>query len=1004
MKTIRIPLYVSVAGLLAALPAAYAANVAQPSHMMRNASAQYDSGLVQNCAEVGQAAGDSQGGNNKSCVDVLIPFDYGDAPDPKYPVLATNQGARHQLGTEVYLGKCVDADSGTLQGLAKADDQDASKPAYGNCANDAGDEDGVSLPELRVGSKDNSIQVTANKACKLNAWVDWDQDGNWGEGGERIFYNQKLEEGENRLTLSVPELAKEGATYARFRCSTAGDDLIGGEAADGEVEDYQIEILPALPKKAVAVGDYIWIDTNKDGKQDEGEQGLEGATVTLHHPDGSVVTLDGVPVETGTNSAGRYVFIGLPEGDYYISVKPPQGYAVTIGGVEVDGNPVNTDNNCKDVGSTVRTSLFNLAAGTEPENDGNGRCVGTCSGKDGLEDKDANFTVDCGFVKQEVQPDPVSVGDYIWLDSNKDGKQDADEQGLAGVVVTLLDKDGKPVKDISGNEVAPVTTGDDGKYGFTKLPEGQYQIKLTVPAGYQPTKGGVAVDEDDSNTDSNCKVETGQSIGTGLFTLTAGSEPGAALDGDGSNNNQTVDCGLVKADTPVDPPPPSPVTGVSVGNQLWVDNNANGKREKDEPMLAGAIVTLTDAAGHEVKDLDGNVVAPQTTGADGLYRFTNLPEGDYVVTVQPPKGYFLTVGGIDPDDDDNDYDSNCRINPLNGTVNTPVFSLHAGKEPTADGDDANSNQTVDCGFFPTVGVGNRIWLDVNGDGKQDADEPGVGGVTVTLLDADGITPATDAAGAKIPPYLTKADGHYQFSNLKPGDYVVAVTPAADAGYVLTKGGHDPDDDLDKDSNCKASGGRFQTPAVTLSPGQEPDSKVDGDDAHTNSTVDCGLLRPFTLSNRLWIDLDGNGKQDAGEPGVPGATITLLTVDGKPVTDIFGEVVKPQQTGPDGKYFFGNLREGQYVLKVNPPPGYLPTVASSNPNDNVANNSDGILAPDGSIMTKPFDLREGPGGSRANLTVGFGLLANLHVPTLGHLGLMLLSLLLGAVAMFRRRQH
>ncbi len=109
---------------------------------------------------------------------------------------------------------------------------------------------------------------------------------------------------------------------------------------------------------------------------------------------------------------------------------------------------------------------------------------------------------------------------------------------------------------------------------------------------------------------------------------------------------------------------------------------------------------------------------------------------------------------------------------------------------------------------------------------------------------------------------------------------MTVNPRPDSGYSLTKGGADPDTDpSDTDSNCKVVAGSFQTPAVTLLPGSEPDTKVDGDDANGNNTVDCGLFRPVNLGSRLWIDLNADGKQTAGEPGVPGATVTLLTVDG-----------------------------------------------------------------------------------------------------------------------------
>ncbi|MEB4593383.1 GEVED domain-containing protein, partial [Candidatus Thiothrix sp. Deng01] len=267
MKIIKIPVYVSIVGLLATLPAAYANEI------------------VTNCAQVtAESAGETDSTPNnmvgmnpveddESCAKVMIPLDYGDAPDPSYQTLDAGGGARHQLGTDVFLGKCVDADSGLLQGQATADDTDTGSPSYGDCTS-GNDEDGVTVGELRVGTNGATVEVTASKACKLNAWIDWNIDGSWGGSAEQVFMNQQLNAGSNTLSLDVPKFALAGDTYARFRCSTVGNDGIGGEAADGEVEDYKVSILEAIPVKPVSVGDTIWVDADHNGQQDAGETPL----------------------------------------------------------------------------------------------------------------------------------------------------------------------------------------------------------------------------------------------------------------------------------------------------------------------------------------------------------------------------------------------------------------------------------------------------------------------------------------------------------------------------------------------------------------------------------------------------------------------------------------------------------------------------------------------------------------------------------------------------------
>ena len=60
----------------------------------------------------------------------------------------------------------------------------------------------------------------------------------------------------------------------------------------------------------------------------------------------------------------------------------------------------------------------------------------------------------------------VSVGDFVWSDTGRDGVQDAGEPGIAGVTVTLTGPTGLPVTDVNGNPVNPTTTNGVGAYSF----------------------------------------------------------------------------------------------------------------------------------------------------------------------------------------------------------------------------------------------------------------------------------------------------------------------------------------------------------------------------------------------------------------------------------------------------------------------------------------------------------------------------------------------------------
>ncbi len=177
-------------------------------------------------------------------------IDMGDAPDsvqsPQYPTLMVNSGASHEIIPQFHLGWGNDYDpDGQPDIQALGDDINLVWP--GN-PYPPGDEDGVVFTSLLVQGKPTSVTVTATTNGVLDAWVDFNADGDWNDTGEHVFNGTLLSGGPNNLNFTVPAGATTGWTYARFRFTSGASAYIGGAAvphdyaSDGEVEDYKVYI------------------------------------------------------------------------------------------------------------------------------------------------------------------------------------------------------------------------------------------------------------------------------------------------------------------------------------------------------------------------------------------------------------------------------------------------------------------------------------------------------------------------------------------------------------------------------------------------------------------------------------------------------------------------------------------------------------------------------------------------------------------------------------------
>ncbi len=174
--------------------------------------------------------------------------DFGDAPD-SYRTLAAGNGARHTRVTGVHLGTTVDVETEAIP----------DPEAMGDDADGIDDEDGVVFSLPMISGERTPIEVTASTAGYLNAWLDANQDGDFGDPGEQIFSDELLAPGVNNLSFRVPSTALAGTTFARFRFNTRGLLDWYGPATDGEVEDYQVSVVqPLEPQPGSGKGGLKW--------------------------------------------------------------------------------------------------------------------------------------------------------------------------------------------------------------------------------------------------------------------------------------------------------------------------------------------------------------------------------------------------------------------------------------------------------------------------------------------------------------------------------------------------------------------------------------------------------------------------------------------------------------------------------------------------------------------------------------------------------------------------
>ena len=707
-------------------------------------------------------------------------------------------------------------------------------------------------------------------------------------GEDGAFRLEGLRGGDYQLRAILPDdgsifsVTAEGAASEvnRFeQRSTRREFTIGGLTLGSGGETTALVGVARI----ASVSGVVFEDAGYDGVLGEEDKRLSGIRVYAVDASGQSVA------DATTNSRGEYTLTGLMPGVYTVEVQRKAGYGFTrLRPAEDGGSHVTAL-----VGEMGVTAEMDIAMG------------------------EALTGVNAGMLPAST------VGGVFFHDVNDNGLRDENEIGMLGAEVRLVSEDGEI--DLTQ------TPAEDGTYFFDGVMPGRYTLHYLLGEHREMAKvveGGNTVAHDGPDTVYGpFEVVMGEAL-----TL--------------------------------------PVAGaVTLGNfsgAVFEDLNANGQWDEGEKALAGAAVTLTP-------DRTGIEAAQAVTGADGAFDLEGLRPAGYTLTVSLPEGYIFScpleglafgtlgeqslvcawqtltdrtdkaIGAVKPGSisgviwlDENEdgsrgegellmsgvslelvderggavvkrtasTDQGFRFDNVRPGAYTVRLTLPDQSSPAADsastfvanglkmtqtGVTVEAGEDVDgltTGLVSATSVAGRLYLDENG-----ARTP-LAGVTVSLYKGGELSPLMTV--------LTDDSGRYRFDGLWPADYYLEA--GLPSGTIFVR-----PDDPNYESGASA---------VTAS----------GEGAGTSELfylhmaqhrldMDVIYIKPARVGDLAWLDENGNGLVDEGEPGIPGITVQLLQD---------GEAVYETVTDAYGYYLFTDVYPGAYTLVAKAYPELTPT--------------------------------------------------------------------------------
>ncbi len=617
-------------------------------------------------------------------------------------------------------------------------------------------------------------------------------------------------------------------------------------------DDIDIALIPAQ------IDVRVFNDLNQNGIKESNESLFSNDVDVFLYRNGSSTVYKSDVVTNGT-----YSFMSLPKGDYKVLLKAQDGYLYTI------------KDNFSFEGKDQFTNLT-LDAGQQQG-------------------------VDFGLIKSAI------IKGVIWNDYNIDGIKEADEKMVRNIRVRI--------KDYTNNLTYTIKTDSNGYYEQEVYPS-EFDVHLLKNSNMGYTKYGIdsSFKESNGKTDKfNLNSQEEKEVNGGIYykSFISGKVfedmdySGSYNSGDKLVANKTVT--LINANTKdvisttttdtsgnysfnrIEPwidyqvifdkkvdenyldlekvtndgksyvyniKPKEKIENVDAGyyikssivGTIFEDENGDNKQQANENKLENFVIELYK---------DNQLIATKNSDSLGNYTFDNLVPANYEIRIQNKNNYYLTDANKVNDSIDSDFILK------DGKITSGPISIKSSDAP----------HDYDAGFYQNTNLSGNIYIDRENNGLKDNQDYFKSNETLKLY----------RNGVYLAQTTTDSNGHYEFNDLKPGNYKVTIDTPLSTSTIINK--------LDLNGN------HFKE-------NKETDSLFLDKNSPNNTDFDGGLYEPVEISGHIFLDGNFNEIQDNNEINAVGLEVYLKDKD--------GNIVDKTNVDDSGNYKFLTTPSTYYV--------------------------------------------------------------------------------------------